>query len=205
MVLAYSTPTVLYSSQLEKYYKDGKQIHLYEKGEEIPLLEQGVWQVYRGLVELSSLHYNGDQALLGWAKPQAFFGKWLNRLNAYNATALSDVYLIWYSLKEIETSNNLAQLMLHQVVQGIRQTENLLAIAAIKKVQDRLNEFLNLLANELGEETEEGIIITVKFTHQNIASAINSTRVTVTKMLGDLQNKGKIKWTENRYLTILNN
>lgn len=202
MVLAYSYSALFPYFKLEKNYQDGKQLHLYQKGEEIPLLEQGVWQVNRGFVELGSLHCNGDEVLLGWAKPDAFFGKWLNRLHAYRAIALSDVYLIWYSLKEIETSHNLAQLMLNQVIQSIRQTENLLAIVAMKKVEDRLEHFLTLLGAELGKSTDEGIKIQVRLTHQNIANGINTTRVTATKMLGELQRQGKIKWTDDRYLIL---
>jgi CRP-like cAMP-binding protein len=202
MVLAYSSAPVS-TYLLEKNYQEGKQIRLYEKGEEIPLLDQGIWQVYRGFVEIGTLHPTGEDVLLGWAKPDTFFGKWLNRLHFYRAIALSDVYLIWYSLKEIETSNHLAQLMLNQVIQSMRQTENLLAIVAMKKVEDRLKEFLNLLAQELGKKTDEGIEIQIRLTHQNIANGINTTRVTATKMLGELQKQGKIKWNEYRHLVMM--
>jgi len=201
MVLAYSS--FPYSTYLlEKNYQEGKQIRLYQKGEEIPLLDQGIWQVYRGFVELGTLHTSGEEVLLGWAKPDSFFGKWLNHLPLYRAISLSEVYLIWYSLKEIETSHNLAQLMLNQVIDRIRQTENLLAIVAMKRIEDRLNHFLSLLGEELGQNTDQGVKIQVRLTHQNIANAINTTRVTATKILGSLQRQGKIKWTEDRYLII---
>lgn len=201
MVLTYSSfPHSTYL--LEKNYQDGKQIILYEKGEEIPLSELGIWQVYRGFVELGTLHPRGDEVLLGWAKPNDFFGNWLNRLHVYRGVCLSDVYLIWYSLKEIEMMNNLAQLMLNQVIQSIRQAENLLAIVALKRVEDRLDHFLSLLGQELGQNTDQGVKIQVRLTHQNIANAINSTRVTVTKMLGSMQLQGKIKWTDDRHLII---
>jgi len=201
MVLAYSSfsnSTYL----LEKNYRDGKHIRVYQKGEEIPLLDQGMWQVYRGFVELGTLHSNGDEVLLGWAKPDNFFGNWLNRIYPYRAIALSDVYLIWYSLKEIETNHKLGQFMLTQVMENLRQTETLLTIVAMKKVEDRLEKFLDLLAQKLGKSRDQGREIEIRLTHQQIANGINSTRVTTTKMLGDLQRQGKIKWTNDRHLVI---
>lgn len=179
-----------------------RRLYFYEQGEEIPLAAQGVWQIYRGLVQFSTFYPNGEEILLGWAQPANFFGAWLTSLQTYQTKALSDVYLRWYSLIEIETSPRLAQTMLRQMGGRIRHAETLLAIAGQRKVEDRLNQLLLFLQKEMSEPKEEGDRLILRLTHQNIANAIGTTRVTVTRLLGDFQRQGKIKLGRDRHIII---
>ena len=183
-------------------YEEGRRLHFYDKGDDIPLVAQGVWQVYRGVVQLSKVQASGDESLLGWAKPSTFFGTWLTRIDAYQAKALSDVYLRWYSLHELETSPHLAQTLLDGVVRRARQTEALLSIAGLRRVEERLYELLLLLKGEMGEPVAGGTRLAIRITHQNLANAIGTTRVTVTRLLGDFQRRGIIKLGSDRHLII---
>ena len=178
-------------------------MYFYEKGENIPLVSQGVWQVYRGFVQLSQFSSQGSEILLGWMQPPSFFGLWFTDAESYQAKALSEIYLKWYDLSEIENSPHLPQLMLTQVVRQMRQTEALLAIAGLRRVEERLQELLKLLKQELGEPLAEGTRLPVRLTHQNIANAIGTTRVTVTRLLGEFQREGAIQLDGDRYIIIL--
>ncbi len=198
MLLTYRETTKIYRDE----YEEQKQIRSYERGEEIPLLDKGVWQLYRGFVQLSTAHSNGKEVILNWAKQGAFFGKWLARSNNYRATALSNVYIAWYSLREIETNSQLAKAMLTEEIKAMQQRESLLAIAKIKLVEDRLHHLLFFLQEEMGETREEGIRLKARLTHQNIADAIRTTRVTVTKLFGYFQRKGLVAFDEERHLII---
>lgn len=189
--------------ELRQAYEEGRRLHFYDKGEDIPLVAQGVWQVYRGVVQLSKIQTSGEESLLGWAKPSTFFGTWLTRIDAYQAKALSDVYLRWYALAEIETSPHLAQALLNGVVRRARQTEALLSIAGLRRVEERLHELLLLLKEEMGEPVAEGTRLAIRFTHQNLANAIGTTRVTVTRLLGDFQRRGIVRLGSDRHLIIL--
>ncbi|HAC66067.1 MAG TPA: hypothetical protein DCF68_21675 [Cyanothece sp. UBA12306] len=177
-----------------------RRLHFYDRGEEIPLVSEGVWQVYRGIAQLSQLTPQGDDILLGWAQPSTFFGLWLTYIETYQAKALSEVYLKWYPLTEIETSPQLAQQVLSKVVQRMRQTEALLAIAGLKRVEDRLQQLLSLLKQEMGEPIEEGTRLKVRLTHQNLASAIGTTRVTITRLLGEFQRQGWLIIDSDRHI-----
>lgn len=181
---------------------EGRRLHLYEKGEEIPLVSEGVWQVYRGTAQLSQFSDNGEEILLGWAQPMTFFGLWLTHINPYQAKALGEVYLRWYPLSEIENSPRLTQLMLTQVVRRMRQTEALLAIAGLKRVEERLEQLLHLLKQEMGQAEKDGIRLSVRLTHQNLANTIGTTRVTVTRLLGEFQRQGWVSVDEERHLII---
>jgi len=183
---------------------EGRRLHFYDKGELIPLAQEGIWQVYRGVIQLSQFASSGDEILLGWVHPENFFGLWLtaNQLENYQARALSDVYLRWYPLVEIESSPTLSQLILSQVIHRMRQSEALLAIAGLRRVDERLQELLKLLAQDMGESTTGGIRLKVRLTHQMLANAIGTTRVTITRLLGDFQAQGQIRFDSDRHLII---
>jgi len=179
-----------------------RRLHFYEKGQQIPLFGEGVWRVSHGFVQLMKVNSQGNETWLGWAQGDDFFGLWLTSLNSVQARALSDLYLQWYSLQELESSPEIAQLFLNQMVSRVRQAEELLAIAGLKRVEEKLIELLNLLGRHIGEEVNSGIRISVRFTHQHLASAIGTTRVTVTRLLGDLQREGLIFFDESRHLVV---
>ena len=183
---------------------EGRRLHFYDKGELIPLAQEGIWQVYRGVIQLSQFASSGDEILLGWVHPENFFGLWLtaNQLENYQARALSDVYLRWYPLVEIESSPTLSQLILSQVIHRMRQSEALLAIAGLRRVDERLQELLKLLAQDMGESTTGGIRLKDRLTHQMLANAIGTTRVTITRLLGDFQAQGQIRFDSDRHLII---
>jgi CRP-like cAMP-binding protein len=62
-----------------------------------------------------------------------------------------------------------------------------------RRTIDRLLGFLTLLIEEYGEPTEGGYCLPFPLTHAQIGSAIGSTRVTVTRLMGKLRQKGLIK------------
>lgn len=62
-----------------------------------------------------------------------------------------------------------------------------------RRTIDRLLGFLTLLIEEYGEPTEAGYCLPWTLTHAQIGSAIGSTRVTVTRLMGKLRSKGLIR------------
>lgn len=62
-----------------------------------------------------------------------------------------------------------------------------------RRTIDRLLGFLTLLIEEYGEPTEDGYSLPFPLTHAQIGSAIGSTRVTVTRLMGKLRQRGLIR------------
>ena len=197
--MAPSFSTVLAHDRL---IREERRLHFYEKGETIPTVSQGVWRVSQGIVQLSTLYPNGEEGLLGWVGPSMCFSLWLSSLPSYQAKAVSDVYLMWYSTAEIENSPHLAKEMLPQLTRRLRQVEAMLAIAGYRRVEERLRQLLLLLQEEMGQTVSEGTRIMVRLTHQDIANAINTSRVTVTRLLGKLKEKGFITFDDKRHLIV---
>lgn len=181
---------------------EARRLHFYGRGENIPLVPQGFWQVYQGLVQLSTINDNGEDVLLGWAGSSTFFGLWLTNLQTYQARTLTDVYVKWFSLSEIEASPRLAQILVPQLGRRMRQTEALLAIVGQRRVEDRLHKLLVLLKQEIGQPGAEGTRLSVRMTHQNLANAICTTRVTITRLLSKFQQQGWIGFDRDRHIIL---
>ncbi len=61
-----------------------------------------------------------------------------------------------------------------------------------RRTIDRLLGFLTLLIEEFGEPCEDGYCLPWTLTHAQIGSAIGSTRVTVTRLMGKLRQRGLV-------------
>jgi CRP-like cAMP-binding protein len=177
-------------------------LQFYEKGEEISLLDLGLWQVYRGVVQLSRINHAGKEVVVGWASNNSAFGNWLDIVSAYRAQALSDVYVKWYSPQEIARSPHVARILLGQLSQRLIRAEQFLTITAIRRIDERLWETLMMLKEDIGQTVADGTQLKVRFTHQNLADAISTTRVTVTKILGHFQDLDLISIDVDRVITI---
>ncbi|WP_448563278.1 Crp/Fnr family transcriptional regulator [Trichothermofontia sp.] len=177
---------------LEEYYQERTLIP-YQAGQTISLKPDEIWIVGRGVVVLSTLYQSGDEALLGLASPAMPFGLPLTAIIPYQAMALSDVDVMRLTMAEIEQSPRLRHEIDRQLSRRLRQTEALLALGGYRRVEERLRQLLLLLAQEMGHPTPNGMRLTVRLTHQHLANAIGTTRVTVTRLIGQLRRE---KWLE---------
>ncbi len=173
------------------------------KGEIIPIKPQVIWQVCKGVVKLSTVCENGEEVMVGLVSSDMLFGADLTSLQTYQATALSEVQLVSITPTEIADSPELTQTVLTQVRQRLRQTEALLAISGQRRVRDRFYQLLLLLKQEIGQPGEVGTRLGVRFTHQDFADACSTTRVTITRLIGKLQDKGGIKFDSKNHIIIL--
>jgi CRP-like cAMP-binding protein len=189
-----------YSQQQQQPFVINKRSYFHTKGDEIPLFPEGVWQVTQGLVQLSANYEDGEQVLFGWAATGAWFGTPGTDNLDYQAIALSPVHLRWLRLDEIESSMRLSQMLLPQLAKRMRQAELLLIVNGRRHTVERLRGLLSLLRQELGEPLpNDRTRINYKFTHQQLASAIGTTRVTVSRMMAQFQSKGYITLDRQRH------
>lgn len=175
----------------------------YNRGEIIPLAAQSIWLVIRGVVKLCSFTETGEEVLVGIAAERMVFGKNLTSLPIYQAMALSsEVKVVSISLLELGQSATLAQSLLPLITQRLQQTERLLTLHGQIRVSDRLIGLLTLFAQEIGEPTSEGIRFKARLTHQDIANACSTTRVTITRLLNRLQEEGMIQFDSSNHIIL---
>jgi CRP-like cAMP-binding protein len=201
--MSFSTSTVhlvpaSWQKSLESLYQ-GRNTSTIRKGERIRLDPHQVLIVCRGMVQLSTLRPNGDEGILGLIRPSQPFGLPLTQLDSYDAIALTEVVLMQVSILDIEQSPHLAQNLFRELMQRLKQTEALLAIAQERTVDTRLRKLFDFLRQEMGQPTAQGVKLSVRLTHQQLAGMIGTTRVSVTRLLKAFREEGWLSMDLDRH------
>lgn len=178
-----------YVALLEQLYHE-RNLTPFVAGRSIPLRRNELYVVCRGVVQLHTIHPDGSETLLGLVGPSMPFGLSLTSVDPYWATALTSVDVLSLALVEVESSPALMSGLFSHLSRRLQQSEAWLALSGKRLVADRLRQLLLLLAQEFGQVEPQGIRITVRLTHHQLATIIGTTRVTVTRLLRDFRNEG---------------
>lgn len=179
-----------------------RTVYKYSKGENICIGPRVIWYVHQGVVKLSTFCETGEEVLIGLAKAGMVFGSTMTGLNIYQATALCDVELVSFDQAEIAASPTLNHSLLLKINRRLQQTECLLLNSGRLRVQERLHHLLQLLKQEIGETVPQGTRLNVRFTHEDIASACCTTRVTITRFMGILEQHGLISFDSKNHIIL---
>lgn len=190
-----------FRSALEDTYQRRDLVHL-SAGSRVPLLRNSLWLVARGMVKLSCITEQGDDLVLGLAGPNEPFGAPLTNLDLYEATTLCDSDLLCIPFDELDETPHIARSLVTAMASRMRQSEALIALLGLRRVEERVRGFLELLAQEYGQPCEQGLRLNLRLTHQDIAAALSTTRVTVTRVLGMLREEGWLQLDGQRQLVV---
>ena len=185
---------------LEQLYRE-RTLTPYPAGRTIPLRLNELLIVCRGVVQLYTIQQDGSETLLGLAGPSMPIGLPLTVVDPYWATALTDVDVLPLSMMEVESSPMLMGGICRHLMLRLQQSEAWLAISGKRLVADRLRQLLLLIAQDFGQVETCGVRIPVRLTHHQLATAIGTTRVTVTRLLKDFKEEGWLQ-TQQRYLIV---
>ncbi|AFZ31482.1 putative transcriptional regulator, Crp/Fnr family with PAS/PAC sensor [Gloeocapsa sp. PCC 7428] len=177
----------------------------YYKGELIPINYQEIYQVRQGVVKLSTMSDTGEEVLVGLASSSMPFGGSITSLNIYQATALTNnVELVRFPLTKWLDCPSRVQKLVPKLTSRLRQTELLLYISGQRRVKHRLHYLLQFLKQEIGQPVAQGTRLSVRFTHEELASACCATRVTTTRQLNKLREQGIITVDDEHHIILLN-
>ncbi|HYW19126.1 MAG TPA: Crp/Fnr family transcriptional regulator [Nodularia sp. (in: cyanobacteria)] len=152
----------------------------------LPRNNDYLWKIEQGVVRIVTWHEDGTIVTLGLWGAGGIIGTPLSKTEPYQIECLTKVEL---SALEIQDSSELLQILrLH-----LQQTEELMVIRSHKTVEIMVAKLLEWLANRFGREVQEGRLIDLRLTHQDIAEIIGSTRVTITRVLQKLEEQGFIQ------------
>ena len=186
--------------ELENSYRR-RSIH-FDSGVKVPLLPDHIWIVVRGIVKLSCLNEQGDDVLLAIAGPNEPFGDPLTHLDLYEVTTLDHCDLLGLSIQEVTSTPHLNINLMEALMQRTRQSESLIALLGLRGVDNRVKRFLELLAENYGQPCDQGLALNLRLTHQEIASAVSTTRVTVTKVVGQLKESGWLQYDSKQRMVV---
>ncbi|MEN9861425.1 MAG: global nitrogen regulator NtcA [Cyanobacteriota bacterium] len=145
-----------------------------------------VYLLRRGAVRLSRVYESGEEITVALLRENSLFGV-LSLLTGQRSAPAASVR------KAIELDASVGLLMLQGLSSRILQTETMIETLTHRDMSSRLVSFLLVLCRDFGVPTSEGITIDLRLSHQAIAEAIGSTRVTITRLLGDLRNAGLVQ------------
>lgn len=164
----------------------------HSQGETIQCLPDVLYFCLDGVVLLRTLHMNGEEGMLELITPGLVFGLPLVSV-PMKAVALSRVRLKAIDLLNLKRSPELAQQLVYPLINGLRSSHAFLDVSSQRRVHERFTAFLSLLAKQVGHRTEQGVLIDIRLTHQQIANAIGATRVTVTRLLNDYRHRDLLR------------
>jgi CRP-like cAMP-binding protein len=184
---------------LEEIYQE-RNLLRYSAKQKIHLYEDDVWIVYRGVVQIQTLHYSGDESIIGMLGSMMPFSRAFTDLDSYDVRALTEVDLLRLSWRDIQKSPALAMEMNQLLTRRLQQTEILLTLLNKNQIEERLLRFLAFLAREFGKESPEGVHIDIRLTHQQIANMVGTSRVTVTRLLGAFKKASLLSKGNSKFL-----
>ncbi len=166
---------------------------LFKRREHLPSSYRGLWHIEAGTVRAYTLTDDGTIIVLGFWEVGDTTGHPFACIQPYELECLTNVQVRRLSSDECSHLNYL--LMSH-----LCQAQELLRIRS-GQIHLRLKHLLNWLTCKFGCESERGQLIRLRLTHQDIAETLGTTRVTVTRLLKQFEQEGRIRWTE-QYLLI---
>jgi CRP/FNR family transcriptional regulator, cyclic AMP receptor protein len=188
-------------AEASSYLRTGRRRRIYAQGEPISglyVVAVGRVRVVRGANEARALTvaYRGVGEIIGEIAITDRVA------HEDSASATDPVELVQIPLRQLrellvrngDVSRRLLQLMVERRLETERSIESLLS----RSVESRVAEFLIDAAKRHGIPDSRGLLISVKYTHQEIADYVGSTRETVTLTLGDLRRRNLVSFDHRR-------
>ncbi|MBE8966339.1 Crp/Fnr family transcriptional regulator [Nostocales cyanobacterium LEGE 12452] len=171
---------------------------IFTRREVIPPQNDVLWRIEYGAVRTLTWSEDGTFITLGYWGLGDLIGYPLSKVKPYQIECLTCVEVsivpphLWHQ--------DINALLSH-----IQQAEDLLSIVHRKPISLRLWQFLVWLSEKFGRDVDKGKLIDLNVTHQDIAEVLNTTRVTVTRLLQQLEEEGTVLRHKRRIILCLPN
>lgn len=159
----------------------------------------GVLLLTAGRAKICGISADGKQSILAFIEPGELFGELAifqggQREEYAEAVEVSTVLLIPADemRRLVEQHPDVAIGVTKLIGLRRRRIERRLKYLLFRSNRERLVHLLLELAEQYGRRTAEGVLLTIKLSHQDLANVIGSTRETVTVTLGELQAEGHL-------------
>ncbi len=173
-------------------------------------IADAVMVLVQGRIRLHSITPDGKQAILGLIEPGELFGELAivgsaSREEFAQSVSASRVVAIPKEIMESVLMQNASLSLAITKLVGLRQRrlERRLRYLLFRSNRERMIGLLCELMEQYGRRTDEGLLIDIKLSHQDLAGLIGVTRESVTLALGELQLERLIT-TGRRKIVVLN-
>lgn len=165
-----------------KYFK--KKDTIFDVGS----ASDGMYIVNTGRVGITTMFANGKELMLNILGPNELFGE-IGALDGLPRTASaisqddsSVVHLEGESLRRIVSEHpSLCRGLVSVLCSRLRWTSSIIEDTVFRDTRTRLAKRLLMLASTFGEETEDGVVIRMKFSQDALGRMLGVTRESITK------------------------
>jgi len=172
------------------------KITIFRNGDELPNEQDHIWLILDGVIKTFSTNESGTAVTLGFWGNRDVVGMPLSKITPYKIKCMSNVKAI--AIAQSQQASVVAECIYHQ-----QQTQQLIYIVRhTNRVAKRLWLFLKWLGGKFGRTIPEGKLIDFRLTHQELAEAIGTTRITVTKTLNQFEREGFILRPKTRCIIL---
>jgi CRP-like cAMP-binding protein len=168
----------------------------YEQSYSIPAFQDTLWLINSGIVRTSTSTEKGRVTALGYWGVKDIVGQPLCTLNSLRIECITEVEAVPLSRDEWPQ-------YLPAALQHSQRTTELISYVINENVTQRLVHILGWLGSRFGVPFKDGTLIDLPLTHSAIAELIGSTRVTVTRILGQMANESVLVQYKNGRLLLL--
>jgi CRP-like cAMP-binding protein len=151
----------------------------YPKSTLIPADADTLWRIERGIVRTSTFNEQGKVTALGYWRTGDVVGQPLSALEILQIECITKVEAI--PLQRDAWSFHLPAILRHSQLKA-----QLISYVMSESVPQRLVHVLRWLGSRFGVPLTEGLLIDLPLPHSAIGELIGSTRVTMTRTLGNL-------------------
>lgn len=169
----------------------------FSRNDLLPLQKDILWRIEWGAVRTLTWSDEGTIVTLGYWGAGDVVGQPLSRLRPHQIECLT-------SVEATSIPSNHWHLVFDSIISHVQQSEELLSIVRHERVYKRLQQLLIWLARKFGRSVPAGELIDLRLTHQGIAELIGTTRVTVTRLLKELEEEGQIIRKQRHYIILCN-
>ena len=160
---------------------------------------EAIFVITAGRVKLFKVSDEGREIVLGFLTPHDLFGEEIlfaddNRSLSAQAMESTRVCACFKSDFEAMVAQNSAISMkvIKALGKKVSQMAEKLADVAIYDTQERVARTLARLARDYGEETEQGVQLSFRLTHEDLGALVGASRVMVTNVLKSLRKAGTV-------------
>jgi CRP-like cAMP-binding protein len=173
---------------------DHPLVQTFKRRDILPLEVNRLWQIQSGAVRLLTLSEEGTPITLGFWESGDLTGQPLICIQPSEIECLTKVQAVPLSPEQCWNFQQVMRSHLHQMQELIRFRQG--------QVLQRLQRLLDWLALKFGRPIEQGRLIQLRLTHQDMADAIGTTRVTVTRLMQGLERNGAIGYSKENYVIL---
>jgi CRP-like cAMP-binding protein len=160
----------------------------------LPARRDRLWLLKSGVVRTITYQEDGTAIALGLWSTGDIVGQALSDTDPYLIEALTEVEAVSIALSDWQPPVDV-------ITSYLKHTEALMVVRTHRRAETALLGLLQWLANRFGLQIDRGCLIDLKITHQDLADLSGLSRVTVTRLLRQLEEQGLI-YRQSRQLIL---